>query len=386
MPRPALLPFVTAATLLLIIVAYRAQHPARPAPPAPRDQVDPNLLCDPFTEPGFLYYDEKDPISAKWIPYSPTCEPATDWLAKIAAHDVESLSWLANRTILVLGDSVDRNGLHHLAEMLGLPRYCVPYDDFDKKGVVPEGWDERGIPWVIEIPWLNTYFTNGFMYGLDDEDNFRQQPDWHPPGKAEDRIDQLFKVHTDQLPFPPSFISVHSGLWDLAFFGRQDRISHLSTEIPLTHERVEWWQRRMKNLLSHVSKTWPDVPVWVRKLHRVGPVGGASYDWRHTGREDHGTQATFSNFFTDIRIHTIREMQDQVVRDLGVPCYDFGDSWEGWQAHQDMVHPRKFPGGPVYTQALLHHIWMESQGRDRWHEAKRRRLAPVGHLLQDVPE
>lgn len=50
--------------------------------------------------------------------------------------------------------------------MLGLPRYCVPYDDFEKKGVVPEGWDERGIPWVVEIPWLNTFFTNGFMYGL----------------------------------------------------------------------------------------------------------------------------------------------------------------------------------------------------------------------------
>lgn len=134
-------------------------------------------------------------------------------------------------------------------------------------------------------------------------------------------------------------------------------------------------------------------------------------DWRHTGREDHGSQATFSNFFTDIRIHTIREMQDQVVRDLGVPSYDFGDSWEGWQAHQDMVHPKKvrrrprpsvnrrtsltifshtggrghqFPGGPVYTQALLHHIWMESQGRERWQEAKRRRLAAVGKLLEDV--
>lgn len=112
------------------------------------------------------HYDEKDPLGAKWIPYSPTCEPATDWLAKIATQDIESLSWLANRTILVLGDSVDRNGLHHLAEMVGLPRYCVPYDDFEKKGVVPEGWDERGIPWVVEIPWLNTYFTNGFMYGL----------------------------------------------------------------------------------------------------------------------------------------------------------------------------------------------------------------------------
>jgi hypothetical protein len=34
MPRPALVPFLTAATLLLVVVAYRAQHPARPAPPS----------------------------------------------------------------------------------------------------------------------------------------------------------------------------------------------------------------------------------------------------------------------------------------------------------------------------------------------------------------
>lgn len=50
--------------------------------------------------------------------------------------------------------------------MLGLPRYPVPYDDFSKKGFVPPGWDERGIPWVVEVPWLGTTFTNGFMYGL----------------------------------------------------------------------------------------------------------------------------------------------------------------------------------------------------------------------------
>lgn len=67
---------------------------------------------------------------------------------------------------MILGDSVDRNGLQHLAVMLGLPRYPVPYDDFSKKGDVPPGWDERGIPWVVEVPWLDLTFTNGFLYGL----------------------------------------------------------------------------------------------------------------------------------------------------------------------------------------------------------------------------
>lgn len=32
----------------------------------------------------------------------------------------------------------------------------------------------------------------------------------------------------------------------------------------------------MTNLLGHIEETWPGVPIWMRKLHRVGPVGGAS--------------------------------------------------------------------------------------------------------------
>lgn len=71
-----------------------------------------------------------------------------------------------NRTILILGDSVDRNGLEHLAVMLGLPRYSVPYDDYSRKGEVPKGWDGRGVPWVIHAPWLDLTLTNGFLYGL----------------------------------------------------------------------------------------------------------------------------------------------------------------------------------------------------------------------------
>lgn len=76
--------------------------------------------------------------------------------------------------------------------------------------------------------------------------------------------------------FSFSTANPQNAVWDLAFFGRQDRSNELSTEIPLNHARVAWWQKRMVNLLHHVQDTWPDVPVWLRKLHRVGPVSGAS--------------------------------------------------------------------------------------------------------------
>lgn len=44
-----------------------------------------------------------------------------------------------------------------------------------------------------------------------------------------------------------------------------------------------------------------------------------------------------------------------------------------------IVHPlSQFPGGPVYVQALLHHIYMEAQGRSSWRLSKKRDLSPVG--------
>lgn len=119
----------------------------------------------------------------------------------------------------------------------------------------------------------------------------------------------------------------------------------------------------MLTVISHINSTWPGTPIWMRKLHRVGPVGGASCssfpsssiirqntnsdsvtrdaidDWRHTGASDPGGSEGFSNFFTDVRIHQIREMQDQVAITAGIPSFDFGDIWEGWQSQQQMVHP-----------------------------------------------
>lgn len=63
-------------------------------------------------------------------------------------------------------------------------------------------------------------------------------------------------------------------------------------------------------------------------------------DWRHSSTADReATSATFSNFFTDVRIHQIRQMSEQVVQKEGIPSFDFGEVWEGFQNYQDMVHP-----------------------------------------------
>lgn len=121
---------------------------------------------------------------------------------------------------------------------------------------------------------------------------------------------------------------------------------------------------------------------------------------------------TFTNFFTDVRVQQIRDMQEQVAIDTGTPSFDFGEIWEGWQAHQDMVHPNKvrpsrmvslasqgsyhrvplqWPGGPIYVHGLIHHIYMESLGREKWSLAQQRPLSSLewrdeyDELDTDVP-
>lgn len=61
----------------------------------------------------------------------------------------------------------------------------------------------------------------------------------------------------------------------------------------------------------------------------------------------------FQNFFTDIRIHQIREMQKVIAREEGIPYYDFGHIWEGFQEYQDKVHPQMVRSLPSDFLTLL---------------------------------
>lgn len=39
---------------------------------------------------------------------------------------------------------------------------------------------------------------------------------------------------------------------------------------------------------------------------------------------------------------------------------------------------QQYPGGPIFGQALIHHIWMESQGRNQWELSYQRNLTALG--------
>ncbi|KAI5475392.1 hypothetical protein MNV49_001460 [Pseudohyphozyma bogoriensis] len=245
-------------------------------------------------------------------------------------------------TVLILGDSVDRNGLTFFCELLKQNLTISLYDDINAHPPDPvawdltnaghgpkfHGWDQRGLPHLCEVPFYSAKGTrkvamrvvNGFHYGMDALDEFDtpDHNDWHKPGRIEVRIDELVVPMLKQMGARDNvdLIMLHSGMWDLALFGLQDDKTQWSLTVPLTPEQLAWWQERMRRTIYHIRQTFPKARLVLRKLHRTDDaVAGTQYITNH-----------------------------------------YGKVFEGYQVFQEKVHPLAVPGGVLYAQGLMHQL------------------------------
>jgi len=360
-------------------------------------------LEDPYSAPGHLQFDLAKPLDTRWVPFN---TPEKTWRETPAWSDIFRLAgnlpypqdpkWngaapyftfdpetakypldelppsqreatrqknlamiphLRNTTILLLGDSIDRNTVDQWAWLYQVAAVKDSFDGSPFDGGDPHTW---GYPHVLRIEGdIGLTIANGFFYGsMDDENDFSFTEDWIPPGNAEERVTKLFKPLADRLDHPPSLIQFHSGMWDLAYLGRQDKATGTDTNTPLTDERIAKWMKRVSLTIQRVKKTWPGVPIVFRKIHRVGTSGSAgAADWQ-------GGQIHQVNYFTDIRFHQIRHLQDVVAAKEGIAVWDFGEIFEGFQMHQDKVHPTMWPGSTVMWNGLMHHAYLAKYQQD----------------------
>lgn len=187
----------------------------------------------------------------------------------------------------------------------------------------------------------------------------------------------------DQLANKPSIIQLHSGLWDCSYFARIDRRSEdearRNADLPLTREQMDWWQKRMAAVIQKIRTLWPDTPIVFRKLHRPRAPQESMF-WT-SGQEHLGCDqpqrdpscvglmqvcsGSFVDWFADVRVSQIRDMQEKVAREHGLLVFDFGHLWEGYQSHQDGVHPRTLPGGVILSRGLMHFAYLAHRAKAR---------------------
>lgn len=212
------------------------------------------------------------------------------------------LEFMQDNSILVIGDSVDRNAVVHMSEQLSSQdnEAAVHYENLTLKYDWGQSeWHYRTIPHYLHItPEANTtnklsfHIANCFMHGLDDLDIHKQYAeDWHKPGRFEERITELCKPFADQLPYQPKMIMLHSGMWDLAYFSRTEKGKNKKggNYEPLDKQEMQWWITRMQSVIKKVKKTWPDSEIVYRTLHRTSNARSPStYTEEIRLRIDHG--------------------------------------------------------------------------------------------------
>ncbi|GAA5899014.1 hypothetical protein JCM5296_006986 [Sporobolomyces johnsonii] len=336
----------------------------------------PQYAASTFSDDYQLVAAQPFPAPLSDSPSSPPSPPADPipFLRKKRAHPP---------TVLVLGDSVDRNGLVHFCQLFRRNVTISHYHDIRRhppgpypadltKGHGPkfDGWDQRGLMHKCDIPFADgggvaMRVVNGFHYGMDALDEFDtpDHTDWHKPGRIEARIDELVVPAIEQLGGTETVdvVQIHSGMWDLALFGMQDDKTRWSLAIPLTPEQLAWWQERMRHTIYHVRQRFPLARIVFRKLHRTDDsVAGTQYITNCSQL----TQST--SFVAHRRVHQLRHLQEEVARSEGLPIFDFGHVLEGYQLFQEKVHPLLVPGGVVYAHNLVHQLRLALESRTSW--------------------
>ena len=154
-----------------------------------------DLICNPYDSHGYFEWSEATSRTGKWHTFPSLehpCPSAPDYfeLIQTAFADVppepehqpgserpfptrqqkkeaaiQQTNFLRNKTLLILGDSVDRNGLFHLSNLMGAGLWPTDYKNASLVGIA-EGWDVRGVPHVLDQWQLQFRAYNGFFYGM----------------------------------------------------------------------------------------------------------------------------------------------------------------------------------------------------------------------------
>lgn len=231
------------------------------------------------------------------------------------------MTWLHNRTAIILGDSISREHVENFCQLLGEESEVIrPSHRWASTGTPQRAatkaqhllerpkrlHSKRGFrvvrdasrPRVCYIPKFDflvrrlflplshptsahlsffclSQLVSVFHFGLDQEDYWRdsRMPQYSAPGLFEHRLmDQIqplvANIRADGRPSAPDYVEISSGTWDLARWAEQDLAASKDTTEPLNQDRVTWYRFRVGQMMDKVRTAFPNAKakVW-RTLH-----------------------------------------------------------------------------------------------------------------------
>ncbi|WFD42289.1 hypothetical protein MPSI1_000931 [Malassezia psittaci] len=262
--------------------------------------------CNPFAKPGYL---EHDPYPI-WRPFDETCEPPrlfahllsslptasagpvanfrSTGVATQARQELERV--IQNRTVLLVGDTIDRSMVQNLCTMLGLSSVSVTADHaFGDSLKNVESTTTPGDTLLADYCYVEQYdtlFTSFYHYGIETSEVWNKQPTYYPPQRFEARVEELLGPYLQALSDPRTSTSLpprrkgidlavfSSGLWDLATWAMEDVQMGVASSQDLTSQRMKNWRSRTVDMLSSLRSkvgkariAWRSIPYPAAGAH-----------------------------------------------------------------------------------------------------------------------
>lgn len=205
-----------------------------------------------------------------------------------------SFDYLRNKTVLLLGDGVDRDSLvyackHFFNGTDEVRRFTQPPIDLREPSLI-----DRRDPHVCTFPAAlvdpstrgSSSSSSGFLGGtsiwsfmtfgiLSTEETFEKMLFDVKPRRYLPRLEQIYG-ELNRIDVRPDFILVHSTLWDLQAINRENtRINLPPTEMLGLQTLVEY-REKLREALEKINEYWPEARKVYRTLHTTWPDRG---DW-----------------------------------------------------------------------------------------------------------
>ncbi|GAA5931542.1 uncharacterized protein JCM15063_001497 [Sporobolomyces koalae] len=264
--------------------------------------------CNPYEQLGILNVNTSEPSGNAWQPLGagPDCQPV-DYMSELRQVIVEGktspvIDFVRNRTIVLFGDSVDRDHNDHFCGFLSGRHEMISSDhplsppQPEGEELPPEGyknaftgrreWPDnlQSRPWVCHIDSLGLRILNVFHYGFQsrDFDNgyIATHAHFYPPATVEERFDQIVMPIVKGLaeqygasPVPDLF-SIAPGFWSQLRQGVAD-VSAYSNAVEkgmnpdeagkvfdvwrsMEPAEQKWFEGRMYDTIRHIARAWPE--------------------------------------------------------------------------------------------------------------------------------
>jgi hypothetical protein len=169
-----------------------------------------NSSDDPYLLPGYLLTNENDTASPSWEPFDVAFPPPPQFLKNLMDH--KSFPWLHGKTLLLIGDSVDRNNAAYLCDFLNGTTRVTSLTNLNEDFPASER-TAGSHPTVCRLEAHDFEIITFFHYGMHDqgEEIWTYKSSYTPPGLFQTRIpllETLFATYHRQ----PNLITLTSGI------------------------------------------------------------------------------------------------------------------------------------------------------------------------------